>query len=73
MPVNPPVLGPSAHHDGSPLYVGDPAPRVGEKVEVFVRTSKSLAARGVHVRTTPDGEPAYTEAQVDREDGEEVW
>ena len=73
MPVKPPVLGPSAHHDGSPLYVGDPAPRVGEKVEVFVRTSKALAARGVHVRTTPDGEPAYTEAQVDREDGDEVW
>ncbi|ACU74716.1 alpha amylase catalytic region [Catenulispora acidiphila DSM 44928] len=40
---------------------------------MFVRTSKSLAARGVHVRTTPDGEPAYTEAQVDREDGDEVW
>jgi alpha-glucosidase len=73
MPVKPPALGPSAHHDGSPLYVSDPAPRVGEKVEVFVRTSKALAARGVHVRTTPDGEPAYTEAQVDREDGEEIW
>ena len=40
---------------------------------MFVRTSKALAARGVHVRTTPDGEPAYTEAQVDREDGDEVW
>lgn len=71
--MNPPALGPSAHHDGSPLYVGDPAPRVGEKAEVFVRTSKALAARGVHVRTTPDGEPAYTEAQVDREDGDEIW
>jgi alpha-glucosidase len=75
MPVNPapPLLGPLAHHDGSPLYVGDPAPRVGEKVEVFVRTAKSLSPRAVHVRTTPDGEPAYTEAQVDREDGEEIW
>lgn len=73
MPVVPSALGPSAHHDGSPLYVSDPAPQVGEKVDVFVRTSKALAARGVHVRTTPDGEPAYTEAQVDREDGEEVW
>ena len=73
MPVNPPALGPAAHHDGSPLYVADPAPQVGAKVDVFVRTSKALAARGVHVRTTPDGEPAYTEAQVDREDGDEVW
>ncbi|MBS2532921.1 glycoside hydrolase family 13 protein [Catenulispora sp. NF23] len=73
MPVNPPALGPSAHHDGSPLYVSDPAPRVGQKVDVFVRTSKAMAARGVHVRSTPDGEPAYTEALVDRETGDEVW
>ncbi|WP_194893014.1 glycoside hydrolase family 13 protein [Catenulispora pinisilvae] len=73
MPVNPPVLGPSAHHDGSPLYVSDPAPRVGQKVDVFVRTSKAMAARGVHVRSTPDGEPAYTEALVDREAGDELW
>jgi alpha-glucosidase len=55
------------------LYVGDPAPRIGDKVDVFVRTSKTLAARGVHVRATCDGEPAYTEAQVDREDGDELW
>src|SRR5438094_325341 len=73
MPVNPPVLGPSAHHDGSPLYVGDPAPRVGDKVEVFVRTSKTLSARGVYVRSVADGEPQYTEARVDREEGGEVW
>lgn len=73
MPVNPAVPGPAAHHDGSPLYIGDPAPRIGEKVDVFVRTSKALAASGVHVRSTPDGEPAYTEAQVDREDGDEIW
>ncbi|WP_194917788.1 glycoside hydrolase family 13 protein [Catenulispora rubra] len=71
--MNPPALGPSAHHDGSPLYVGDPAPRVGDKADVFVRTSKALAAKRVHVRSTPDGEPAYVEAQVDREEGEEVW
>ncbi|MEZ0115510.1 alpha-glucosidase [Catenulispora sp. EB89] len=55
------------------MYVGDPAPRVGDKADVFVRTSKALAAKRVHVRSTPDGEPAYVEAQVDREEGEEVW
>lgn len=67
------ALGPSAHHDGSPLYVGDPAPRIGDKVDVFVRTAKGLGASRVHVRSTPDGEPAYFEAHVDREDGAEVW
>jgi alpha-glucosidase len=55
------------------LYVGDPAPHVGDKVDVFVRTSKALAAKQVHVRSTPDGEPAYIEAQVDREEGEDLW
>lgn len=62
-----------AHHDGSPLYVSDPAPCVGGKVDVFVRTAQSSGVRRVHVRATPDGEPAFTEAQVDRVDGEETW
>jgi alpha-glucosidase len=62
-----------AHHDGSPLYVSDPAPGLGDKVEVFVRTAQSLGVQRVHVRSIPDGEPAFTEAQVDRVDGEEVW
>lgn len=62
-----------AHHDGSPLYVSDPAPSIGDKVEVFVRTEPSAGAKRVHVRTTPDGEPTYTEAQIDRVDGETTW
>jgi alpha-glucosidase len=64
---------PLAHHDGSPLYVSDSAPAIGDKVELFVRTAKSAGVKHVHVRATPDGEPAYTEAQLDRVEGEEVW
>ena len=38
-----------------------------------MRTGKELGAQRVHVRSTPDGEPAYVEAQIDREDADEVW
>lgn len=62
-----------AHHDGSPLYVSDPAPQLGDKVEVFVRTARAAGAQRVHVRSIVDGEPAFAEAQIDRVDGEETW
>jgi alpha-glucosidase len=62
-----------AHHDGSPLYVSDASPQLGDKVDVFVRVNNDVGARRVHVRSTPDGEPTFVEAQVDRVDGEETW
>lgn len=65
--------GPLAHHDGSPLYVSDSAPAIGDKVELFVRTAKSAGVKRVYARATPDGEPAFTEAQIDRADDEEIW
>jgi alpha-glucosidase len=52
------------HHDGSPTYVSDPTPRLGETVTVFLRAPASV--RRVVLRTTPDGEPAYADAVVDR-------
>ncbi|MGH3679837.1 MAG: alpha-amylase family glycosyl hydrolase [Natronosporangium sp.] len=51
------------HHDGSETYVPTLAPRLGEAVTVFVR---AVGATRVHVRTTPDGEPRFAEAVVDR-------
>ncbi|MGW7477506.1 glycoside hydrolase family 13 protein [Nonomuraea muscovyensis] len=62
-----------AHHDGSPLYVGDPSPSLGDRVQVFLRTSLDLDVRQVHVRTTPDGEPRFAEATADRVTGSETW
>lgn len=51
------------HHDGSETYLSTLTPRLGEPVTVFVRAAR---ATRVHVRTTPDGEPRFVEAVVDR-------
>jgi alpha-glucosidase len=59
------------HHDGSALYVPEQAPELGDTVTVFVRTP--AAVRAVHVRSTPDGEPRFSAAVVDRVAGGETW
>jgi alpha-glucosidase len=59
------------HHDGSSLYVSNPAPELGEVVSVFVRGPAT--GDTVHVRSTPDGEPRLTAATVDRRAGATVW
>jgi alpha-glucosidase len=59
------------HHDGSALHVPDQEPRLGEDVTVFLRTSAEV--RRVHARSTPDGDPVFREAKVDRQVGDEVW
>ena len=53
-------------HDGSACYVPQPAPALGETVPVFVRAPAAAGVRRVHVRTTPDAEPRFAEATVDR-------
>src|SRR5690606_25397400 len=67
-----PLLDGGFHHDGSADHVSTLAPRPGETVTVFLRTPKARGMR-VHVRSTPDGEPHFTEAVPDRETDEEVW
>ncbi|TYC00607.1 glycoside hydrolase family 13 protein [Micromonospora sp. WP24] len=61
------------HHDGSARYVPEQAPSLGDTVDVFVRVPAGTDVRQVHVRTTGDGEPRFTEAVVDRVDGDDVW
>ncbi|MFI7522606.1 glycoside hydrolase family 13 protein [Micromonospora globbae] len=61
------------HHDGSARYVPEQEPALGDTVDVFVRVPAGADVREVHVRTTGDGEPGFTEAVVDRVDGDEVW
>ncbi|MFG3709827.1 glycoside hydrolase family 13 protein [Micromonospora sp. NPDC049460] len=61
------------HHDGSALYVPEQEPSLGDTVDVFVRVPAGADVRQVHVRTTGDGEPRFTEAVVDRTDGDDVW
>jgi len=60
-------------HDGSSLYVPEAAPALGETVSVFIRTPTAAAVRNVHIRTTPDGEPRFAEATVDRVGADETW
>lgn len=61
------------HHDGSARYVPQQAPGLGEQVTVFVRVPVGAGVDRVHVRTTPDGEPCFTEAVIDRRTPTEVW
>lgn len=53
------------HHDGSPLYVSNLAPSLGETVRVRVRVPEGygpLAA--VRTRSNPDHEPVWTDAAL---------
>jgi alpha-glucosidase len=60
-------------HDGSALYVANQAPGLGDVVPVLVRVPAPAGVRAVWVRTTPDGEPHFEPATVDRRDETETW
>ncbi|MFA9447035.1 alpha-amylase family glycosyl hydrolase [Egicoccus sp. AB-alg6-2] len=57
------------HHTGSPAHVATPAgravvaPRLGDRVVVRVEVPHAAAVDTVHVRTSPDTEPAYAPAR----------
>jgi alpha-glucosidase len=61
------------HHDGSPLYAETADPGLGDRVTVWARVPREAGVTEVHVRTTPDAEPAWTEAKRDRTDGHADW
>ncbi|WP_027342596.1 glycoside hydrolase family 13 protein [Hamadaea tsunoensis] len=65
-----PSLFHQPHHDGSALYVADPAPALGDLVTVRVRVPAGAGVSEVWVRTTPDAEPRFTQV---RHDGGEWW
>ena len=60
------------HHDGSPLYVSDEAPGLGETVTVRVRTHAADTVDAVWLRTTYDAEPVFHPA-TSTSDGDVVW
>ena len=60
-------------HDGSARYVPHATPELGESVPVFIRAPVAAGVRRVHVRTTPDAEPRFVEATIDRVDGDDAW
>lgn len=60
------------HHDGSPLYVLQQAPVLGDEVEVRVRVAREVGITEVFIRHVVDGEPAFREAHL-LEDGDTQW
>lgn len=63
------------HHDGSPLYVSNPSPELGEVVAVRLRVPESLGhVRAVRVRSNPDREPRLSTAdRLHTVDGWSWW
>jgi len=61
------------HHDGSELYVPEPAAELGGETTVLLRVPKEAAADDVALRYVRDGEPAIAVAVVDRETEAEIW
>src|SRR5689334_23199066 len=46
----------AVHHDGSPRYVSNLHPRLGERVRIRLRTGAGAPIRRALLRTSPDGE-----------------
>ena len=61
------------HHDGSERHVSTLEPELGDTVSVWLRVPHADAADHVWVRTTEDGEPAFTAAVIDRSTTHETW
>lgn len=70
----PPPLAARPHHDGSPLFVSDPAPQLGDTVLVRVRVPRAFGGIArVRTRSNPDREPRWSEAVVVHETPDAVW
>lgn len=55
---------PLPHHDGSPLYVSNQAPQLGERVSLRLRVPAGYPAlREVMIRSNPDHEPHWDTAR----------
>lgn len=61
------------HHDGSERHVSTLEPALGDEVTVWLRVPHGDPADRVWVRTTPDAEPQYEAAVVDRTTPHETW
>jgi alpha-glucosidase len=62
-----------AHHDGSALYVDNPSPVIGDRVNVWARVPGDAEVQGVYLRLIEDGEAHFVEASVDRSTAGDLW
>ena len=60
------------HHDGSPAYVDNEAPRLGDTVTVRMRSHVDDPIQDVWLRTTYDAEPLYL-PMTSTTEGETRW
>jgi alpha-glucosidase len=56
-----------------PFHFASAEPALGDLVPVVVEVPDAFGARRVEVRSTPDGEPRYAEATVDRRGYGSTW
>jgi alpha-glucosidase len=61
------------HHDGSELYVPEPADFEGAETTVLLRVPRHRPARDVAVRYVLDGEQQVAVAEVDHTTEDDVW
>lgn len=61
------------HHDGSPLYVSNLSPRLGETLTLRLRTHRDHQPERVVLRTVRDGEPHVITAEAKEAQGVDVW
>ncbi|MGM7680213.1 glycoside hydrolase family 13 protein [Microbacterium sp. A94] len=63
------------HHDGSPLYVSNSAPALGDQVAVRLRVPAGYGSlTAVRARSNPDHEPDWAEARsIGSADGWDWW
>jgi alpha-glucosidase len=61
------------HHDGSDLHV-EPGPyALGDTVAVRLRVPHGTPVDAARLRSTPDAEPRYVDARVDRTTATDTW
>lgn len=62
------------HHDGSPLYVSNPSPELGDVVRIRLRVPWEFDHLSrVLTRSNPDREPRYTPARIVESGERAVW
>ena len=67
------LVGLLPHHDGSALYLPNPAPPLNSTFDILVHVPTASSCEELWVRTLWDGEPVHHRATVDRIDATGTW
>ncbi|MEI6649515.1 MAG: glycoside hydrolase family 13 protein [Actinomycetes bacterium] len=61
------------HHDGSDLYLSNTAPKIGDQIEIRVRTPESYSVAKIYLRIFMDGEPRLFPMSVKKSSPTQKW